>query len=371
MKAIVVGTTDTKTDVIPYAQLYPFFSHRQQLRSQLGLTVQHIEANTLSEITAACRTQADLYFVRPSWREEAIEIEQVMRQLRDQQPRSVIVFIDPFDQTSSRFFNVLPYVDRFLKYQRLKDVSQYCQPLVGGTLLTDILVKEFNCDLKDWHVGSEVPEGYAHRIETGWYLTLLPDFKKPLFRKPLLWERWKQRDIDLFCHVSYGPRNNVEWYGEHRMRAIEALQRLAPDYRLSVSGDYAGEKRAVSSRQYFADIRRSRIAVSPFGWGEITMRDYEAVCYGCLLMKPSVDHVDAAPNIFIPGETYVPVRWDFADLEEKCRYYLEHPEEMKQIVDRARQVYREYFTQDEFVQKIATLIHPVEPNPPLMASVPV
>jgi hypothetical protein len=362
MKAVVIGSTKfcKNADNIPPSQLYPFLDHRRQLRYQLGLKLQFIEASTLAEIESAYRkTSADVFFVRPSWQENASDVERVMKDLRATHPDAIVVFIDPFDQTSSRFFSVLPYVDRFLKYQRLKDVTQYNAPLMGGTMLTDILAREQGYDLKDWYVGSEVPEGYEHRIETGWFVTLTKKFKDALFKPTMPWERSQKRDIDIFCHVSYGPRNNVEWYGQHRQVAIDIMQnRLGPDYRLSVSGDYTGERRKVSTQQYFQDIKRSRVVVSPFGWGEITWRDYEAVCYGGLLIKPRVDHIDVEPNIFIPDQTYVPLKWDYSDLEEKCRYYLEHPDEANKIVQNARQAYINYFKQDLFVRKIESLIQP-------------
>ncbi|WP_416666199.1 glycosyltransferase [Egbenema bharatensis] len=359
MKAVVIGNAKfcKHADNIPPAQLYPFSDNRQQLQYQLGLKLQFIEASTLAEIEAAYqRAEADIFFVRPAWQEDAGDVERVMKELRIKHPNALVIFIDPFDQTSSRFFGVLPYVDRFLKYQCLKDVTQYKASLLGGTVLTDTLAREQGYDLKDWHVGSKVPEGYEHRIETGWFLTVTKKFKDSLFRPAMPWERWRKRDIDVFCHVSYGPRNNLEWYGQHRKVAIDILNQLAPDYQLSVSGDYTGERKKVSSRQYFRDIKRSRIAVSPFGWGEITWRDYEAVCYGCLLIKPSVEHIEVEPNIFSPGETYVPVRWDYSDLEEKCRYYLQHPDEANEIVRNARQAYMNYFKQNQFVRKIEQLI---------------
>ena len=67
---------------------------------------------------------------------------------------------------------------------------------------------------------------------------------------------------------------------------------------------------------------RSRICVSPFGFGEICWRDFEAILFGCLLVKPDMGHVRTQPNVFVPGLTYVPVRWDYADLEEVCAAYL-------------------------------------------------
>ncbi|WAL61305.1 hypothetical protein [Thermocoleostomius sinensis] len=284
MKAVLIGKASFKDpDIIPASQLYPFFSHRAVLRRELGLEVQHIHAHTFAEIEQVTDgLSADVFFIRPAWQESPSEAERVMAKLRRHNPTAKIIFIDPFDQTSSRFFNVLPYVDRLLKYQRLKDVSTYTKALVGGTFLTDRLTQELGYDLNHWHVGSDVPSGYESRIDTGWYLSLIPRFKRELFHRPLPWERRsRQKDIDIFCHVSYGPRNNLEWYGQHRMAAIELLKPLASTYRLAVSGEYTGE-RAVSTRQYFNEIKRSRIAFSPFGWGEITLRDYEAVCYDCL-----------------------------------------------------------------------------------------
>ena len=366
MKAILLGRTDRATDTIPYAQLFPFFDNKKRLRHELNLDVQHIEARALDIFESVGRqANADVFFVRPCWREDPAQVESVMQELRHRQPSSQIVFIDPFDQTSSRFFGVLPYVDHFLKYQRLKDTSQYHQPLKGGTVLTDYLARKLGYDLKEWSVQSTVPEGYESKIKTGWFVTLHKPFQDVLFHQPRFWQRKENiKDIDVFCHVSYGPRSNLEWYGQHRILGIEKLKCLAPDYTLSVSGDFSGEQ-TISSRQYSRDIKRSRIAFSPFGWGEITGRDYEAVCNGCLLIKPAVDHIDTEPNIFIPGQTYVPVRWDFADLEEKCRYYLTHPDETAQIVYNAREAYRAYFTKHHFVRKIKSLVYPntsVEPS---------
>lgn len=362
MKAVIIGNAKFRgqADQISAFQLYPFFDNRRALHRDLGLEFKQIHADTFAEIEAASQgVKADVFFIRPIWREDPAEAERVMAKLRRQNPAAKIIFIDPFDQTTTRYFNVLPYVDALLKQQGLKDVNLYKQSFTGGMLLTDRLTRELGYDLQGWHVGSDVPEGYLSRIKTGWFVTLTPRFKRELFRRHMPWERsFDKRDIDVFCHVSCGPRNNLEWYGQHRMAAHEVLQRLAPDYNLSTSCEYSGE-RTVSTQQYFKDIKRSRIAFSPFGWGEVTLRDYEAVCYGCLLVKPSVEHIDIEPNIFIPGETYVPVRWDYADLEEKCRYYLQNVDEAKRIIDNARQAYMNYFKQNRFVEQIASVLQPI------------
>jgi hypothetical protein len=371
MKALIIGDARSRhSDAISNNQIYPFFDNRKQLKREIGLEFKHIQAISFADIESAFQTEsADIFFIRPSWRESTDEAKRVMQKLRQKQPEAKIIFIDPFDQISSTFFEILPYVDHFLKYQRLKDSSQYKQSLKGGTVITDFMVRELGYDLNGWEITSEIPEGYEHRIETGWFITLGQKFKRSLVKKPMPWERAK-KDIDVTCHVLYASKSNIEWYALHRMAAIDQLRSLSGQYKLAISGEFV-ENRTVSTRQYINDSRRSRIMVSPFGWGELTWRDYEAVCFGCLLVKPAVEHIEVEPNIFIPGKTYVPVRWDFSDLQEKCDYYLQNPQEANLIIDNARRAYRAYFEQSRFVHKIATLLQPASsPQPANTVALP-
>ena len=35
---------------------------------------------------------------------------------------------------------------------------------------------------------------------------------------------------------------------------------------------------------------------------------------GAVLVKPDMSHLETLPDLYRPGETYLPVRWDFSDL---------------------------------------------------------
>lgn len=355
MKALLIGIKDFKQEYLSAGQLYPFFDYRPQLQRRLGLKFQHFAADRFSEIETICQQNpADVFFIRPHWQETADAAEQTLSRLRQTYPESKIFLIDPYDQVSSLYFGALPYIDRLIKYQALKDVETYYRPLHGGTVLTDRLVREMGYDLQGWEVTSAVPAGYADRIVPGWFISLIPEFKKymvnPVFSRQLM-----PKSIDIACHISLGPKQKIDWYGQLRMQSFEAIQALPSRYSRAISGEFL-EERTVSHRQYLYDLQRSRIAISPFGWGELSFRDYEAARHHCLLIKPSVEHIATEPNIYIPYETYVPVRWDYADLEEKCRYYLEHPEETKRIVHNARQAYIRYCREGGFVRCIESLI---------------
>jgi hypothetical protein len=67
-------------------------------------------------------------------------------------------------------------------------------------------------------------------------------------------------------------------------------------------------------RAYFAELMRSWAVLSPFGLGEITLKDFEVFLTGGLLVKPSVGHIETWPDFFQEGETMVSFEWDLSDL---------------------------------------------------------
>ena len=76
---------------------------------------------------------------------------------------------------------------------------------------------------------------------------------------------------------------------------------------------------------YLRELTESRITFSPYGWGEICFRDFEAVACGSVLLKPDMTHLDTKPDIYEPGVTYVPVRWDLQDFAAKAEWILNNP----------------------------------------------
>lgn len=356
---IVVGYSN---DTIAQAQREPFMFYEKQLRTALNLEVKQFTADTFNEIDKICRTyDSDIVFLLPSWRESVNNdllnrSEDIVKNLKIDYPNRKLIFIDPFAQISSNYFRLLPYVDYFLKRQCYKDLELYKKKFIGGSLFTDFLAKHWNLDFSKWYVGSQLPENNIHKIIPGWNLGTAKKFKQSLFRKHILGLGFgkRKKTIDIFCRLSLGDTSKNEWYTQYRIMSVEALKPLVTDYQVAKNSSDANN--LVSLRQYNFEIQNSKIVFSPFGWGENCWRDFEAICYDCLLIKPSMSHVTTIPNIFVDYETYVPVKWDFSDLEEKCRYYLEHPNQADKIIRNARKAYQKYFQQEEFLKIIEKLI---------------
>ena len=354
---IVVG--DAK-DTIVQSQREPFSYYNKELKKYLNLEIKQYNANTFNNIDTICRNHdSDIIFLFPSWRESLREdlisrAENIVKNLKIDYPKRTIVFIDPFDQTSSNYFRLLPYVDYFLKRQCYKNLKEYKKNFVGGSLFTDYLATNYNLDFSQWHVGSELPTGSIHKIMPGWNLGTATRFKKSLFRKPLFGFNKEKKTIDIFCRISLGDTSKNEWYSKYRLMAIESVNSMISDYKVIVSAK--DRNNLVSRRQYESEIKASRIVFSPFGWGEHCWRDCEAICADSLLIKPSMSHVATNPNIFLENETYVPIKWDFSDLKEKCCYYLEHPKQANIIIKNARETFEKYFQEKHFIMMIKRLI---------------
>jgi spore maturation protein CgeB len=103
-------------------------------------------------------------------------------------------------------------------------------------------------------------------------------------------------------------------------------------------------------RKFYQELYRSKLCFSPFGYGEICWRDYEAMMSGSLLIKPDVSHLVTEPDIFVQFETYVPVAWNFEDLAEKANYYLDHDIERARIAENAYQAIHKYVSEQRFIE---------------------
>lgn len=358
MKAIIIGS---QKDNIVKAQCEPFFYSQKQLLKELGLKIKYIPAETFQEIKIILNQElADVIFMIPFWGEDANEVIRILQEIRTNQPARKLIFIDPWAQTTSRYFGVLPYVDWFVKRQRYCNLDLYQKKFIGGSLLTDYLAKEWQLDLADWFVGSEIPDNCQHKIIAGWNLGTAKKFRDQLMPNffisfyPLK-NLKTEKDIDIFCRLSLGSNNKKEWYYQYRARAVEATKSINSSYQVAGSAGFV-EKGLVPRKQYESELQRSKIVFSPFGWGETCWRDFEAICNNSLLIKPDMSHIETYPDIFQGKETYIPVKWDLSDLAEKCYFYLENQEERERIVKQARQVYLNYFQENHFVKLIKKML---------------
>jgi glycosyltransferase involved in cell wall biosynthesis len=340
-------------------QIAPFTLFKNELQKS-GYKVIRKHASTVEEITRLTLNlnKPNIIIIRPEWTENQNDVLLLCKKLRDRYPVSKILMIDPFDQTTSRFFESLPYLDAMLKYQSLSDKNLYLKlkDYAGGVYLNQKLKEEVGIETPvDWSVTSCVQKGQEHKIVSGNFMIdngIVRNIQNPLTSYLI---GLKKKNIDIFAHMSCGKRGDIIWYGEHRIKAVEYLKKLT-QFNISVEAEYSGEPR-ISRREYIRRGFASKIVYSPLGWGEMTLRPMEAIANRSMLIMPEVSHIDVFPNIFIPYETYVPVKLDLSDLAEKCEYYLNYDSKRIEITNNARKTFLREFTAEKFIKHMEAIIN--------------
>jgi hypothetical protein len=82
----------------------------------------------------------------------------------------------------------------------------------------------------------------------------------------------------------------------------------------------------LSSSLYRKELKSVAAVLSPFGWGEVTYRDSEAIRNGACLIKPDCSHLTTWPDIYQDGVTYIAIDWRGEDLIEKTENLLNNQE---------------------------------------------
>eukprot|EP00192_Tetraselmis_astigmatica_P008825 CAMPEP_0117660102 /NCGR_PEP_ID=MMETSP0804-20121206/6787_1 /TAXON_ID=1074897 /ORGANISM="Tetraselmis astigmatica, Strain CCMP880" /LENGTH=650 /DNA_ID=CAMNT_0005466805 /DNA_START=520 /DNA_END=2472 /DNA_ORIENTATION=- len=143
--------------------------------------------------------------------------------------------------------------------------------------------------------------------------------------------RHRKYDIAYMGVTVEGAVRGLYGVNQHRMRAVAAIKKLKEAHpHLSIFIGLA----KMHYQEYIEVLRDSKIFVSPFGLGEFSGKDYEAILSGCLLVKPEAQRLQAYPNIY--GSEYsISVRADFSDLEAVVMPYLTRPLKARVHVARA------------------------------------
>jgi hypothetical protein len=337
---------------------FPFHFYRQELADRFNFHFEEQISNSLEEKLSRIQVfKGDIIFVSMPLRinGEILSRQQVLEffQSIDRARSFKLVFFDISDNAVSPYFDILPYVDLFLMPFVFRDQRNYAKPFKGGNIMADYLADRFQLITtaeNGFHDGlflSQPGTDQIHKIMPSWnwmlWRSMVKVFKGQNYRCILN----GQRTIDVTCRFT----QYEGWCRFHRLLVCERLAALTPRYAIVAT------KEKVALKSYYSELESSRISFSPFGYGEICPKDFEAMIKGCLLFKPSVEHLTTYPQIHVANETYVPVAWDMADLEDKITYYLAHPEEQQRITANAAKAYEKFFAEYGFLSKIENILH--------------
>jgi hypothetical protein len=340
-----------------------FYQQRDQLRKDLGVTFIHLRSNPQELHLQVREIDADLYLFVPRWSQSDEAVRDGLLRARTELSKPTrpsapfgghrkLVLLDTVDQSSSPFFSALQAVDLCVKSQVYVDREHYLKSFAGGFYFTEWLSNEMNFDLDGWHFGSHADPAHLYKIYCGWNFGVSRFYRYASFYSQCVERSWGRRSIDLNTRFPLpDPREKVAWEWYHEYRTYCGLKLQALSTRMKVTGFSR-----VSKSFYMREMAQCKMVFSPFGWGEVCFRDYEAAASGALLIKPAMDHLQTQPDIFRAGISYVPTRWDLSDLSDVCHYYLSHPDEAEAIAAEGRRRLREYLCNGGFSGQISDII---------------
>jgi len=131
-----------------------------------------------------------------------------------------------------------------------------------------------------------------------------------------------KKDKDIVCRATLQKIPHIQMHRGEMMRKTGGDNILLP-------------------KEDWTDIlKRSKICVCPWGYGEMCYRDYEAMLSGCIVVKPNTDFVETWPDIYRSGETYVACKHDLSDLNEVCQVVLDNYDNYGDMIENNHKMLR-------------------------------
>jgi hypothetical protein len=333
----------TGTDRIEQSQIYPFYFYLKQLKQKFAIDIREMSVSALRKNQKPIPKGADIVFFQPWFTIGIEEIVRLINLLKDSNPYARFVFMDSYAPSDLRFAEAVePLIDYYVKKHVLHDRSDYGKETQGDTKLVDFYEKLYHLPPSS-PVTFKVSTAFLSKLVVG------PSFftshkMLPQFHSQKVPGNFKKR---IRVHARLGSKG-TSWYQAMREHALDACKPFSSGS--IISSDLIG------FREYISELSQAKICFSPFGYGEVCWRDYEAVMLGALLVKPDMSHIETIPDVFIPDQTYVPVKWDYSDLDEKIDYYLSHENELNEIVQNAYRLIHEYCMRGSFIEQFSPIL---------------
>jgi hypothetical protein len=334
-KITVLALTDR---IASFYSLYPFLLFGDKKRFVFTASPDFCLKRDKNEILIMVRE-----FIKP----DRVDIP-LLGRLR-QKYKTVAFFHDDAGGGIPRL-EVLPYVDLFYTKALFKDRLLYTKPLYGKELYTDYYHKKYGVEDDNPKKRAVVNDpAELDKLRLSWNIGV-GDFPREKFRQRagvLAAKLFGIYAAGFFYSKKKLPPDPVKAnrgifdvharMGMTRQPSISYQRKLILD---RIAGDPRFLTGEVGQGRYNRELADSKIALSPFGWGELCIRDFEAVRSGAMLLKPSMDHLETWPDIFKKNETYGAFSWDADDLVAAAGGWLADEKKRKETAQNAFRCYQ-------------------------------
>lgn len=254
-----------------------------------------------------------------------------------------LIWFDTNDSTGNTQFEVLPYVNSYLKKQLLKNKTLYTRKYYGDTIYIDYYAR--NYDLKGSMISFPLDLKYKQKINISWNYGLsdyrfsnqitriFNSFSRKMnlkYIKPSL-----SRRILLNANFSANPSFKLRYFQRQSLSEL-LIKKFKTNKKFSFG--------YLPKKIYINNLKNSKSVLSPFGLGEVCFRDFETFIAGAALIKPDMEHLETWPNIFKKNINYISIPWRIEDFENRISEILSDSEFLFKIACNGQKAYKKLWT---------------------------
>jgi hypothetical protein len=347
----------TKSARQAYRELFPVIQHQASLLD-LGLKIIIHGTSDLEQIEGFDH----VFLMNRSF----VPLPDDLRFLKDLKSKNRFVYwFDQTDSSGTTNFEVIPFVDLYLKRAILGDLALYRYRYYRDRIFSDFYHSKFDIeDEAPFWTKQLLPKEHENKVRLCWnevftdhrQLGKFLHFFTRRFHPLLFWKGgysvlpFEERSIDVFARMSSSyPANTISFQRKTILKRLKNFKFLE-NKQVEMEGK-------IPPAIYQEQLEHSKVVISPFGWGELCYRDVQAFRVGAALLKPDVSHLKTWPDVL--SGNYLPISWDFSDLEEKLEYLLDSPQECEEMAARGNESLMKYHGEQgkiAFVQQFKNLL---------------
>ena len=278
-------------------------------------------------------------FYRNEWKYSK---EEIIQQFISWKKKKIkVIFCDTTDSSSWIKSDILNYVFKYAKGQLLKNKDLYLKKIYANRVYAEYYFKNKKVlDIKEEY-SIPIKKKHLSKLCVSWNSGLA---NYSIF-SPIVYRYTPPLLCDLIFKFSnqfvspYRKRNliNCRFGSMYHLKSI----RYQRDQMKKILKGYLKTDK-LNRFSYFNEMKKTLLSIVPFGYGEITLKDFESFLNGCILMKPRMNHMETWPNFYIPEQTFISFPWNFDGLQEKIEEVRINPKKYLHISQRGQNLYKKY-----------------------------
>lgn len=269
-----------------------------------------------------------------------------------------IIWLDLSDSAGNTQFEVLPYVKKYVKKQFYKDKLLYKKNFFRNRFYSDFYQKNYNLEKDSIQKFERLKDEYFDKLVLGWNIGVGNYFDelnyskfskfscilkainatnyKNFFKYTLGYHDNHNRENDIF--FSSNLRKNEQKISIHyqRQKVSEILMKRY--------GEINSER--LSHKDFLLSLKKSKISVGAFGWGEICYREFEAIKMGSAILFPNMDNIETWPNIYQDRVTFLSYDYDMSNLLDRAKELIDNDNLRNTLIKNSQKICKSVYSNE-------------------------